>query len=66
MRTTNYTRKDVAEWAKYCMGSCYGDLSPETKAMYGEVMSNDETFEFYRKTFIKDHRTHDRQRDEQE
>jgi hypothetical protein len=44
-------REDVAAWAQYCTGSCHGDWSPEAEAIYGEVMHNDEAFEFYRKTF---------------
>jgi hypothetical protein len=50
----DYRREDVAKWARYCVGSCYGDWSPEAEAIYDEVMRNDETFEFYRKTLEED------------
>lgn len=56
-RPKDYSREDVAVWARYCMGSCHGDWSPQAEAIYDEVMRNDETFEFYRKTFEEPKRT---------
>ena len=47
---TEPTREDVAHWAQYCMGSCYGDWSPEAEAMFDKVMRDDDTFAFYQQT----------------
>jgi hypothetical protein len=50
-------RQEVAEWARYCMGSCHGDWSPKTEAIYDEVMRDDAVFEFYRQT-LADYKAH--------
>jgi hypothetical protein len=44
-------REEIALWARYCMGSVHGDWSPQAEAIYDEVMNNDETLEFYLKTY---------------
>jgi hypothetical protein len=48
-----WRRHEVAIWASYCMGGCYGDYSPEARAIYGRVMRDDKVFEFYRQTLAE-------------
>ena len=42
-------RKEVAEFARDCVGSCYGDDDPRCQLMYDEVMTGgDSWYEFYK------------------
>jgi hypothetical protein len=41
-------RVTIARFAQWCVGSCYGDWSPEHDAIFDEVLRDDATFEHYR------------------
>ena len=54
--TAGDDRKEVAEFARDCMGSCYGHDDPRCQLMYNEVMTRhggyDGWYEFYKHQYL--------------